>query len=54
MKKITLLILFFAMLTIPLGYSQSFSDGVNAANDQPHSALTTLDSPAFNVSRSTY
>ena len=38
---------------IPLGYSQSFSDGVDTANDQTHSALTTLDSPVFNVTRST-
>ena len=49
MKKITLLTLLCAMLAIPLGYSQSFSDGVDSANDQTHSALTTLDSPVFNV-----
>ncbi|MBT3587944.1 MAG: HYR domain-containing protein, partial [Flavobacteriaceae bacterium] len=53
MKKITLLTLLCAMLAIPLGYSQSFSDGVDTANVQPHSALTTLDSPVFNVTRST-
>jgi hypothetical protein len=53
MKKITLLTLLCAILTIPLGYSQSFSDGVDTANDQPHSALTTLDSPVFYVSRAT-
>ena len=53
MKKITLLTLLCAMLAIPLGYSQSFSDGVDTANDQTHSALTTLDSPVFNVTRST-
>ncbi|MDB9913697.1 HYR domain-containing protein [Flavobacteriaceae bacterium] len=52
MKKIILLTLLCAILVIPLGYSQSFSDGVDTANDQPHSALTTLDSPAFNVTRS--
>ena len=53
MKKITLLTLLCAILAVPFGYSQSFSDGVDTANDQPHSALTTLDSPAFNVTRST-
>jgi len=53
MKKITLLTLLCAILTIPFGYSQSFSDGVDIANDQPHSALTTLDSPVFYVSRAT-
>ena len=53
MKKITLLTLLCAMLAIPLGYSQSFSDGVDTANDQTHSALTTLDSPVSNVTRST-
>ena len=53
MKKITLLTLLCAILAVPFGYGQSFSDGVDSANDQTHSALTTLDSPVFNVTRST-
>jgi hypothetical protein len=53
MKKITLLTFLFAVLTIPLVHGQSLSNGVNNANDQGHSALTTLSNPVFNVGRST-
>ncbi|MDB9993995.1 HYR domain-containing protein, partial [Flavobacteriaceae bacterium] len=46
MKKITLLILLFAMLAIPLGYSQSFSTGVEIGNNQtPREAQ--LDNTTF-------
>ena len=53
MKKITLLTFLFAVLTISLGYGQSLSNGVNYANDQNRSALTTLSSPVSNAARST-
>ena len=52
MKKITLLTFLFAVLTISLGYGQSLSNGVNNANDQNRSALTTLSSPVSNAARS--
>ena len=53
MKKNTLLTFLFAVLTIPLVYGQSLSNGVTNANDQSRSALTTLSSPVSDVARST-